>query len=64
MVIENIFDFGDIVYLITDREQLPRVVTAIEIYKAGEILYKLASGSQTSYHYDFEISPSKITDFV
>ncbi len=55
MVIQNSFDFGDIVYLKTDKEQSPRIVFAIKVYKS-DILYELACGTLNSMHYPFEIS--------
>jgi len=56
MVIKNEHDFGDVVYLKTDREQLPRIVVCILCYKQGELLYKLVCGTIQSDHYDYEIS--------
>ena len=56
MVIDNKFSFGDIVYLKTDKEQLPRIVTCILCYKQGELIYKLTCGTTQSDHYDYEIS--------
>ena len=64
MVIDNKYNFGDVVYLITDREQLPRQVVSIEIFKNGEYVYNLISGTNASRHYDFEMSPTKLMDFV
>lgn len=55
MVVENEFDFGEVVYLKTDKEQLPRIVFCIKSTKA-DILYELACGTITSTHYGFEIS--------
>ena len=55
MVIENKYNIGDIVYLVTDEEQLERMVFAIIVFKS-ELLYKLCCGTHTSDHYDFEMS--------
>ncbi len=55
MVIKNIFDFGDVVYLKTDKEQLPRIVCALKILP-NDILYELACGITVSAHYEFELS--------
>ena len=55
MLVDNKFEFGDIVYLKTDTEQRQRIVFAIKVYKT-DILYELACGTTTSMHYDFEIS--------
>lgn len=53
--IDNKFDFGQIVYLKTDKEQSARMVTAISISK-GDLLYELSCGTTVSKHYDFEIT--------
>lgn len=55
MMIDNKFGFGDTVYLKTDKEQLPRIVFMMKVYK-NEIVYELACGVTISSHYDFEIS--------
>lgn len=59
IVIENIFDIGDEVYLKTDREQLKRIIFGFEIFKAGEILYKCICGTIVSVHYEFELTKEK-----
>lgn len=59
LIINNTFDFGEIVFLKTDTEQKPRIITAIEIFKEGEYLYKCSSGSASSYHYDYELSTER-----
>lgn len=56
LVIKNDYDIGDLVYLRTDKDQLPRIIIAIKIYKAGEIVYELISGTIQSTHYPFEMS--------
>lgn len=59
MIIDNKFYIGDILYLRTDIDQKPGIVTSIEVYKAGEYMYKVAFGSAHSYHYDFELTTNK-----
>lgn len=59
IVIENKYEIGETVYLITDSEQNPRIIIAFTVYKAGEILYKLVSGTIMSDHYDFELTQQK-----
>jgi len=49
------FDIGSIVYLITDKEQLPRMVTGIVI-KASGIIYELDQGTTSTRHYEIEMS--------
>jgi len=53
--IDNKFDFGQIVYIITDKEQLPRMITAITLTKK-DIIYECFAGTIQSKHYDYELS--------
>lgn len=55
MIIDNKFEIGQKVFLITDPEQKPRLVTGLTI-TPHNITYQLSSGSENSYHYDFEMS--------
>jgi len=55
MVIQNSFDIGELVYLKTDKEQSPRIIYCIKVYKS-ENIYELACGTTTSSHYEFELS--------
>lgn len=57
-VIDNKYEIGDIVYLVTDIEQVPRMVYCFVVYQ-NEIIYKLCAGIAMSEHYGFEISPEK-----
>lgn len=57
--IDNKYDFGQIVYLKTDKEQKPRIVTRITIGPSMYLLYELSSEINTSPHYEMEISPDK-----
>ena len=58
MVIENKYEIGRTVYLITDVDQRPRLVTAIVVNKY-DVFYEVTSGTDVSRHYDFEISEEK-----
>jgi hypothetical protein len=58
MTINTKFNIGDTVYLKTDPEQLERIVYAIDIRQTG-LLYSLCCGTNTSNHYDFEITTDK-----
>lgn len=51
-------NIGDTVYLITDDDQIPRLVTAI-ILRPGITLYTLALIDRESTHYPFEISDKR-----
>lgn len=55
MILDNKFELGQTVYLITDKDQLPRIVTSMQI-RPNCISYELSCGSAASWHYDFEIS--------
>ena len=59
MMIDNKYEIGEIVYLKTDPDQHGRMVFAIELYKGGELLYKLIMGTMVSAHYGFELSKER-----
>ena len=52
------FFIGHSVYLITDTEQLERLVTGINI-RPDSISYDLSQGINYSTHFDFEISEDR-----
>ncbi len=56
IVVNNKFEIGEIVYLVTDQEQRKRVVTGITICPDDSLLYEVITGTSPSKHYDFEIS--------
>lgn len=62
-VILNVkFERRQIVYLVTDTEQKPRIVTGYKIRMNGSILYILSCGiMQDSEHFECEISDTKDT---
>jgi hypothetical protein len=55
LTIDAEFDFGDIVYLKTDPDQLQRIVTGFTVRKHG-VIYELSLANEVTHHYDFEIS--------
>lgn len=55
MVIDNKFEYGQTVYLKTDKGQLPRIVTAIHL-RGQNITYCLSQGTGETVHHDIEIS--------
>jgi hypothetical protein len=59
ILVNNEYDFGEVVYLKTDPEQHPAIIFSINIYKAGEIMYEVIRGTVTSKHYDFELTRDK-----
>ena len=58
-ILDNKFEFGEQVYLKTDKEQDARIVTAICIRGNGSLTYELHCGEKSSWHSDIEISVEK-----
>lgn len=58
MTIDNRFNLKQTVYLKTDTDQKPRIVTGI-LVKPSDLLYELSCGADNSNHFDFEISKEK-----
>ena len=54
-VIENLYGFGDLVYLKTDEDQKQRMVTGFRVCPSGVLIYYLSYGASVSEHYEFEI---------
>lgn len=52
------YNYGDIVYLITDKEQLERMVVGHHV-RDTSVQYILACGPSESYHYEAEILTTK-----
>jgi|LakMenEpi03Aug12_release.lakeMendotaPanAssembly.Ray.scaffolds.fasta_scaffold4977476_1 hypothetical protein len=51
------FNYGQAVYLVTDGEQLVRIVTAFTVRGNGlYIVYELSCGEKVSWHQATEIS--------
>ena len=55
MTIQNKFEIGQTVYLATDQDQSPKMVTAITVSHKG-LQYTLSGQCMDSYHFDFEIA--------
>jgi hypothetical protein len=58
MVVSNDFNLKDVVFLKTDQEQKPRIVTGLWV-RYNSITYALSCAETETYHYDFEISSEK-----
>lgn len=56
IVIDNKYNLGEVLYLVTDRDQLKRIVTGIVYCPDNSILYEVINGTLASKHYDFELS--------
>lgn len=58
MLIDNVFELAQTVYLVTDPEQRPRLVTCISVRPEG-LKYELSHATMASWHYAFEISTTR-----
>ena len=59
MVVDNKYEFGQEVYLKTDTDQKIRIVTGLCIRPNGCINYEVACGTESKWHYDFEMTTEK-----
>jgi hypothetical protein len=59
MVIDNKYEFGQEVCLKTDVDQKVRLVTGLLVRPNGSMSYELSCGTESRWHYDFEISTDK-----
>ena len=50
------FLIGETVFLITDPDQFPRLITGIFLSGDKQVTYSLSLESEVSNHFDFEIS--------
>lgn len=58
MVIDNKFDIGDIVYLKTDKDQSPRMITGFLVGPMA-LSYRVACGTVDAWQYGIELSKEK-----
>jgi hypothetical protein len=58
MVIDNEYKIGQVVYLKTDNDQIPRIVTRIFV-SISELMYELSCGTVHTEHWGFEMLPEK-----
>lgn len=56
MKITTKYNIEDSVYLVTDSEQVERIITGIQIFPNNLIMYTLMCGVESSEHYEFELS--------
>ncbi len=59
MIINTLYDIGDTVYLTTDKEQLPRLVTNITVSPSNLHSYEVINGTDVSKHYEIELQKEK-----
>ena len=58
MTIDNKYNIGELVYLVTDIDQDLRIITAIKI-EANSIMYEVSCGASSCIANDYEISKEK-----
>lgn len=58
MIITTRFYIGQTVYLVTDSDQIERIVTEI-LVRSNALQYYLMQATVGSWHYDFEISEER-----
>ncbi len=59
MIISTDIDFFNVVYLITDQDQKPRLVTEVKIMPPNTVLFSLSHLTECSWHYRNEFSTEK-----
>lgn len=59
MIVNNKYEFGDLLYLKTDTDQELAIITGIKLTPIGNVIYTVSKGSRSSEHYDFELSAEK-----
>lgn len=59
MLIDNMFELGSVVYLISEPEQYARLITDIKIGIDGSLLYYCSLGVETTQHYELELTSEK-----
>jgi hypothetical protein len=53
------FNIGQTVYIKTDPDQLPRIITAITLRPTNSVTYCLSFSTNESWHYAMEIDSEK-----
>ena len=53
------YQYGETVYLKTDTDQLPRMVTGY-VLRLDSVIYYLSCGTSETMHYDIEITSEKL----
>lgn len=56
MKIESKFNLFETVYITTDTEKKPRIITSIQIMPGDAIRYHVETGSSESWHYEQALS--------
>lgn len=49
------FDLGEMVAIVTDEDQKPRMITCVRFLMSGGCIYQLNCGTETTDHYTQEL---------
>jgi hypothetical protein len=58
MIVDNTYEIGDLVFLVTDPGQYERMIVAFTVRNSG-IFYEVALGETSTFHSDLELSSEK-----
>lgn len=58
MIINTDINIGDIVYLVTDNDQLERMITAICV-RPKDLTFELSCGTSSTWHNGIELTKRK-----
>ena len=64
IMIENKFELGQKVYLVTETAQSIWIITGIQICASGGLLYRCSCGNIEYWAVDYEISTEKVMDHL
>lgn len=59
MILDNKFEIGDTVYVVTDPEQQPYKIVQIRVNQGPSIVYIASAVGMDHPYYDFELSYEK-----
>lgn len=59
MIIDNKFNIGDFVYVVTDVEQDKGIITSIRVLPNNGITYMVSVGSKQDVYFEFELSAER-----
>jgi hypothetical protein len=59
MIVDNKYEIGQIVYLVSDEFQAPHIITALQINSYGNVFYLCVHEHDEYLAADFEISSEK-----
>jgi hypothetical protein len=59
MIIENKYNIGQLVYVRTDEENKPRLITAVLLRGNGGLVYEASGDGSSRWYYDFELTTEK-----